>query len=248
MIIYKIVNNINGKVYIGQTKHSLSKRIAGHIRDNSTPVQKALNKYGLESFAIFVIDHADSKAVIDEKERYWIRVLKSNQRAYGYNMTAGGDGNHNPSKKIRKKISNTLKKHYEDHEPTSGFTDHSHREEDKRKISDSIKKKFDSMTDKERSKIGWPKGKPKSEETKAKMRASGGHQKGKVPWNKGLNMSSIPGYVNSMQGKKRPDLAELNKSRTGVSLSEAHHYNLMEGQKKGRLQRATIFEATQTLH
>ena len=34
MIIYKIQNKINGKIYIGQTKGELGKRICGHVRSD----------------------------------------------------------------------------------------------------------------------------------------------------------------------------------------------------------------------
>jgi len=91
MIIYKIVNNINGKIYIGQTKKDVSRRVAKHITENRHYIQKALNKYGLESFAISIIDEAISKEILDEKEKYWIKVF--NCRApNGYNCTDGGDG------------------------------------------------------------------------------------------------------------------------------------------------------------
>ena len=75
MIIYRITNNVNGKIYIGQTKKALSQRIAEHIKNNKTPVQKAINKYGLESFTILIIDEADTKEILNEKEKYWIKFL-----------------------------------------------------------------------------------------------------------------------------------------------------------------------------
>ena len=63
MIIYKIENNINGKIYIGLTTKDQCKRIAQHVIENKSYIQKALNKYGLQSFSISVIDEADSKEV-----------------------------------------------------------------------------------------------------------------------------------------------------------------------------------------
>lgn len=91
MIIYKIENKINGKIYIGQTKKDVSRRIATHIKNNKHYVQKALNKYGLESFVISVIDEARTQESLDEKEKYWIKFY--NCRApKGYNCTDGGDG------------------------------------------------------------------------------------------------------------------------------------------------------------
>jgi len=91
MIIYKIKNNINGKIYIGQTKGKLTNRITIHIRDNKFPIAKALNKYGIESFTISVIDHADTKEVLNEKEIYWIKTLDC-KTPKGYNVTSGGFG------------------------------------------------------------------------------------------------------------------------------------------------------------
>jgi predicted GIY-YIG superfamily endonuclease len=44
VVIYKIQNKINGKIYIGQTIKKLSERIAIHIRDNKFPIAIALNK------------------------------------------------------------------------------------------------------------------------------------------------------------------------------------------------------------
>jgi len=113
MIIYKILNKINGRIYIGQTKKDLSQRIATHIKINRYYVQKALNKYGLESFEISVIDEAASQDVLDEKEKYWIKYYGC-KAPCGYNCTDGGDGTHGyePTDEVRKKnsLSHTGKK------------------------------------------------------------------------------------------------------------------------------------------
>lgn len=104
MIIYKITNLINGKIYIGKTKKDLKWRIRKHIRENKYYVARALNKYGLESFEISVIDNADTRKVVNEKERYWIKFYDC-RSPKGYNCTKGGDGNDNPrSEETREKI------------------------------------------------------------------------------------------------------------------------------------------------
>lgn len=104
MIIYRIVNNINGKTYVGQTIRKLSERIAGHIDNKGSYIGNALRKYGLESFTVTVIDAADSKKVLDEKEIYWIAKL-SCRHPNGYNFTDGGDGHlgQSPSEETRQK-------------------------------------------------------------------------------------------------------------------------------------------------
>lgn len=68
MVIYKIENKINGKIYIGLTKKQLSRRIASHIGNPASHLGKALRKYGIESFSIGVIDHADS---FDMRREIW---------------------------------------------------------------------------------------------------------------------------------------------------------------------------------
>ena len=53
MIIYKAINQVNGKIYIGQTVGSLKKRIKDHIYDSKRHdyyFARALRKYGEENF------------------------------------------------------------------------------------------------------------------------------------------------------------------------------------------------------
>lgn len=90
MIIYKITNNINGKVYIGQTINSIKERIRGHLKEPSGYFPKALRKYGIENFTIEAID--DSAKTIDELnflERKYIKELNT-LRPNGYNLQIGG--------------------------------------------------------------------------------------------------------------------------------------------------------------
>lgn len=50
MIIYKIYNDVNSKLYIGQTTKSLEERINGHhssmIGGQDTHLYRAMRKYG----------------------------------------------------------------------------------------------------------------------------------------------------------------------------------------------------------
>jgi group I intron endonuclease len=91
MVIYKIENKINGRIYIGQTRMSVSRRIAKHIEKNKYPIQKALNKYGLESFLVSIIDESPHQETLDEKEAYWIKFYDC-KAPNGYNLTNGGMG------------------------------------------------------------------------------------------------------------------------------------------------------------
>jgi len=101
MIIYKIENKINGKIYIGQTIKSLNQRIAGHLEAKSH-IGNSLRKYGLQYFDISVIDTADDKETLLDKEIEYINFYDS-RHPNGYNIVEGGAGGdsitNNPNRK-----------------------------------------------------------------------------------------------------------------------------------------------------
>lgn len=90
MIIYKIQNKINGRVYIGLTRRDLNQRISEHL-ESDYPVGKALRKYGLQDFDISVIDTADNWGTLCDKEMEYINLYNC-KAPNGYNLTDGGSG------------------------------------------------------------------------------------------------------------------------------------------------------------
>lgn len=91
MIIYKITNKTNGKIYIGQTVGKLETRWKRHVRSKDDSIfHRAIRKHGAESFTVEKIDIACSIEELNEKEKYWIAHYDSLNRDKGYNMTAGG--------------------------------------------------------------------------------------------------------------------------------------------------------------
>lgn len=95
-IIYKITNLLNGKVYIGQTRTPLRQRMYKHYSraksNEATGIDKAMGKYGKENFQVEILEFCDDD-VLDEKERYYIKEFDSYDK--GYNLTLGGQDNHN---------------------------------------------------------------------------------------------------------------------------------------------------------
>ena len=91
--IYKIINDINGKIYIGKTYNSIEKRFKEHCADRlkgkceQRPLYSAMNKYGVEHFHIELLEETDNP---EEREKYWIEYYGSFKS--GYNATIGGDG------------------------------------------------------------------------------------------------------------------------------------------------------------
>jgi group I intron endonuclease len=93
MIIYKVTNLINGKVYIGQTSQSLKVRWCKHCsavkkRNSFFKLQEAIKEFGTENFTIEQVDSAESKEEANEKEVFWIKFY--NAIGEGYNTSPGG--------------------------------------------------------------------------------------------------------------------------------------------------------------
>ena len=56
------------------------------------PIHRAIRKYGEGNFLIEVIESLDDIKTLKDREIFWILELKSKDREFGYNLTAGGDG------------------------------------------------------------------------------------------------------------------------------------------------------------
>lgn len=92
--IYKIVNNVNGKTYVGQTISSIKQRLRQHKHSaltKKTYLYNAMNKYGFENFKIEEIDTANTIEELNNKEIYWIKELNT-KYPNGYNIADGGNG------------------------------------------------------------------------------------------------------------------------------------------------------------
>lgn len=97
-IIYMYLNNINNKVYIGQTiqtkncrsgkdgKRYLRKNEKGEFKHKKFAL--AILKYGWENFSYTIIETCD-RELLNEREKFWIATKDSFNN--GYNSTPGGD-------------------------------------------------------------------------------------------------------------------------------------------------------------
>jgi len=162
--IYEFVNNINGKIYIGQTKNFKS-RLRCHkyhtkFNKKNNPFYAALRKYGWDNFSINVLEECDIE-LLNEKEEYWIKE-KDCIYPNGYNIMKGGN-QYEMSEDTKKKISETRK----------GIKFSSNHIENLRKSH--LGK---TLTEEQKSKISEKnKGKIHSEETKKKLRYSNPNRK-----------------------------------------------------------------------
>lgn len=114
MIIYKITNIKNNKIYIGlTTTKSAQCRFNKHISEafNTTENRYFLNairKHGKDNFKVEQIDFAYTIEELKQKEINYIKLLKSTDRNIGYNLSLGGDGTPGilKSEETRNKIRN----------------------------------------------------------------------------------------------------------------------------------------------
>ncbi len=101
-IIYRIINLINRKIYIGKTSMLLRKRWATHKAHGKyweryfpnkkpTYLYRAMGKYGVQNFEIRQIDEAKNYNHNKFLESFYIKYYNSHDPKYGYNLVIDGE-------------------------------------------------------------------------------------------------------------------------------------------------------------
>jgi group I intron endonuclease len=179
MFVYKIKNNINGKLYVGKTSKTLDARLRVHVQHTCEThyrkqlITKAIRKYGVESFEMTVLEECVDNDTASNREKFWIKELDTKNRLVGYNMTDGGEGT--PGRIVTDETRQKLKNRV--------FSD-----ETRQKMSASAKKKIISEEVRIRKSLkqsasiagnknpffgkDWGRKGPLSEETKTKLSAA----------------------------------------------------------------------------
>lgn len=105
-LIYRLVNKVNNKVYVGQTWDSLKDRWDnGWGYRSCTYLQRAIKKYGKNNFRyeLLVVTHTQEMA--DYWEEFFIRKHGSRNPNLGYNIRGGGSrGKFTHSQETKDKI------------------------------------------------------------------------------------------------------------------------------------------------
>lgn len=124
--IYKVTNNINGKIYVGKQSNN-NKNYYG----SGKLIKQAIKKYGIENFTKEIIDEVIGDVLGSETEIYWITKLNA---LNGYNLEIHGNGGE-ISERQRIMNSETVKKLWKD--PNSIFNSVEYR----KRLSDAGKKR-----------------------------------------------------------------------------------------------------------
>lgn len=109
--IYKITNDVNGKVYIGQTTNfrkrisvykNMGKREGDYVKG---PIGRAIKKYGHENFSVDIIKRCKPEDLAKLENQY-IKLYNSGDPSYGYNVFINnGETVNNAESRKKKSIS-----------------------------------------------------------------------------------------------------------------------------------------------
>jgi len=215
--IYALLNISNEKVYVGSTNHFLRRR-RNHfsfLRNDQHPnqhLQSAYNKYGYEKFVMIILERTKDEN-LENKESYWIHLLKSNCPEYGYNLRQETFSNRGIkfTEEQKKKLSEIHKgkkpSNYTIQRAIETNTGSKRSIVSKQKMSEAKKGKH--LSEEHKRKIGKAgRGKKRSEETCQKIR-----------------------MINKGRKHTKEYCEAISKRMTGRVLSDEHRLKISMGNK-----------------
>lgn len=137
-VIYKIVNLVNGKIYIGKRVFNSLKFMNSSYFGSGTLLKKDIKIYGIDNFIRGIVEEVDISN-LEERERFWIKHYNSNNLEIGYNLTTGGNGNGHSGWTHSQESKDKIKEKRKYQSPT--FLNKSHSDESKDKIREKLKGK-----------------------------------------------------------------------------------------------------------
>mgnify|MGYP001567168099 CR=1 FL=1 len=168
--IYKIVNKINNKIYIGQSIN-IEERFKQHKRSLNKylkyPLYRAFKKYGIENFEFIIIEEVINIRDLDQREQYWLDHYQSYLPKKGYNLAIGAKGViHSEESKKKISLNNSRAMLGKQHTEEAKQKMRINRNRNRSKMSEETKLKI-SLSHK--GKPSGYKGKRHSKETKEKI-------------------------------------------------------------------------------
>lgn len=87
MYIYKIINKINGKWYIGKTNGK-----DPNYKGSGKLLKQAYKKYGINNFEKIILETCSTEEELNLREVYWIKSTNATTDPNSYNLAEGGTG------------------------------------------------------------------------------------------------------------------------------------------------------------
>jgi len=238
MVIYKITNLINNKIYIGQTINDRKSYMgSGRL------IREAIKKYGNENFKKEILLKVDTIEELNEAEIRFIQEYDSTNCDIGYNLNEGGQFESRTGttlhEETKRKISKSLKGFKHTEETRKKMSINSSGENNGMygkgyKVSGEKNGRYGkSVSNKTRKKISESrKGKIASEETRKKIsKKSSGENNGMY----GNNQYNIwlERYGKQIADKKYKEWkSKISKSQKGKTMSEEHKEKIRQARIK----------------
>jgi group I intron endonuclease len=222
--VYKILNKVNNKIYIGST-NNFKRRETEHFRNlknnkhENSYLQSAYNKHGKDNFMFEIIEETSD---LFNREQYWMDLLDACNHNIGYNINKTAD---RPPSWQNKKHSEETKERIREYHMGLKMS-----KETKNKIGEA-NKKYKSFLGKNHSEESKMKisikhtGKKLSEETKLKLSNA---CKGKVgKWNKDKILSEEHKSKISDNSPRKRKIINITTKEIFNSIKEASHFYKM---------------------
>lgn len=219
MIIYKITNLLDNKIYIGQDlKNNPNYYGSGIYLKNS------IKLLGKNNFKKEIIEYCKTKDELNEREIFWIKELNSTS-PNGYNLSKGGDGGDTYTHQNEERKKEIIQKRLESIEKNGGVYNKGKKmsDEQKKKISESRRgiktpnRKKITLTEEHKNNISKScKGKEINEDTRKKLSESrkgkklSDEIKDKISENLKGNENAL-GYKHTEDGKRK--ISESKKGK-----------------------------------
>lgn len=118
MGVYRIVNKVDGKIYVGSSKDCCERFYRHAYRstkiEQKSPLYRAIRDCGIENFVCEILQTVDDYRKLPIVEKMYIMKYRSNEEAYGYNVGPAETGHWNISEEARAHISEGVKRNWEE--------------------------------------------------------------------------------------------------------------------------------------
>ena len=147
--IYKLVNDVDDKIYVGSTTSRLSIRKCHHKKDAkrrpNTRVYQHLNQIGWDRVDIILIEKYECKCKeqLHSRERYWIETLKAE-----LNSNIPTRTNKEWRDDNKEQIAQKYKEYYENNKEQLAQYQKEYREEHKEQIAQKYKEYYEDNKEK----------------------------------------------------------------------------------------------------
>lgn len=203
--IYKITNNVNSHLYIGQTRKTIARRLQEHKqyarRGGQNALSYAIRKYGEDKFIVALIENCEYEN-LNKREIFWISELNT-AFGPGYNMTSGGSMGYVLTEEAKNKATRSKKG------KDNPFFGKRHTDETKLAIS--------------KAKLGQKHSRATCQKIKSWQQKNGNSFKGKKHSEESRKKMSL-----AQQGKKH-DAEQIGRQRSSImkTIKKKHGYDFI---------------------